>query len=129
MVSFLLETLRWIDIGIMNQEFANNYLINLPKKDIKGTIIPQNNFQRPLHQMNHLSRKILKAIAQKDNITAKIFSYRYISWKKVNFNIKLINDISLQNMLLKFNNDISIMNDNEILEYVLNDIEQQLKKI
>lgn len=118
------KPLKWIDIGLMDIHFANNYLVDLPKIDIIGCIKTQKNNQRPEFWLNHLARKIAKSLLQEDVLSAKIFSYRYISWKKVLFRIsKSKNKISLTEQGI-FEN-LKAMNDDEVLKYVLDDIEKQ----
>lgn len=120
--------LQWVDLGIMDESFSRNYMIDFPKKDILGEIIPSNNHQRPLFQMNHLARKIILAIIKEDLLSAKIFAYRYIGWEKVLFKVQdIVNDTKTAQS--GFVEDIKTKNDKEILSFVLSDIKSRFVEL
>lgn len=77
------KPLSWIDVGIMDVIFSSNYLVNLPRKDVFGTIHVSGIKQNPLHQLNHLARKILKLRVEGDGLSVDAACYRYLDWLKV----------------------------------------------
>jgi len=81
--------LCWVDIGVMDVNFSENYLVNLPKKDVFGSIQSSGIGQNPVHQMNHLARKILKARGSGQALTVEIACYRYLAWLKVHSEIQM----------------------------------------
>ncbi|HDL01843.1 MAG TPA: hypothetical protein ENH23_06395 [candidate division Zixibacteria bacterium] len=83
------EPLCWVDIGIMDVTFAENYLVNLPKKDVFGIIQSSDIKQNPIQQMNHLARKILKSHDGTQTLSIDIACYRYLSWLKVYSEIQM----------------------------------------
>ena len=118
------KPMKWIDIGIMDMIFANNYLVNLPKKDIKGNVELSGINQVPKNQINHISRKIVSCLNNGEILQAKIASYRYLNWLKIDNEIVILkNKHKLLNKTVAdlFNNGIQL-NDNEILQFVITDI-------
>lgn len=81
--------LCWIDVGIMDVAFSENYLVDLPKKDVYGSIQSGGIKQKPLHQMNHLARKILKS-RDTQGLSIDVACYRYLAWLKVYSEIQVI---------------------------------------
>lgn len=77
------DPLCWIDIGIMDFNFASNYLVNLPIKIVKGSISTSGIPSFPINQMHHLAKKIIKAYLQKNNQNVLIFCHRYLGWWKI----------------------------------------------
>jgi len=75
--------LCWVDVGIMDVIFSKNYLVNLPRKDVFGKIEGSEIKQNPLHQMNHLARKILKSKNDAHMLSVDAACYRYLGWLKV----------------------------------------------
>lgn len=73
--------LLWIDVGIMDQHFASNYLVNLPQTPIFGVITPPSNHQVPFHNQNHMARKMITLIKGREIFKATEVAYRYISWR------------------------------------------------
>lgn len=81
--------LRWIDIGIMDTNFASDYLVNLPITIIKGCITTSGIPSFPINQMHHLAKKIMKAYFQKNNQSVLIFCHRYLGWWKIYYDTLL----------------------------------------
>lgn len=74
---------HWIDVGIMDENFACNYLTGLPITIIKGSVnttgIPPNHYD----QTSHLAKKIIKAKQRNDIHLMKIYCYRYAQWANI----------------------------------------------
>ena len=110
----------WVDIGIMDEVFAYNYMICKPKTDILGSFKPAKNGDYIQGHMNHLARKILLAFRKKDLITAKISAYRYIGWIRLYLSIR--ERIQGNNGLVgDFLRTIESFDDRHILKYVIDD--------
>lgn len=109
---------KWIDLGIMDLNFANNYLVDFPKTDIKGIITNSKNKEIPNNHLNHLSRKILKLLKKNKILQAKIASYRYLNWLNVEQKILKIKNLETDNYFFDLYNDNIKFDDNLILEYV-----------
>ncbi|NTV41218.1 MAG: hypothetical protein HGA61_03005 [Candidatus Moranbacteria bacterium] len=75
--------LKWIDLGIMDVNFSENYLSNLPKTDIFGHTDVSKDKPSAIAHMNQLSRKIIVALRKKDYLTLTTFCFRYLGWWKV----------------------------------------------
>lgn len=75
--------LQWVDVGIMDEIFASNYLTGLPIKVLKGRIptcgIPPN----ADNQIAHLAKKLAKAQNRKDAHMVSVYSYRYLQWAQI----------------------------------------------
>jgi hypothetical protein len=75
----------WVDIGIMDVNYASNYLVDLPIKVIQGNIKTSGISTSPVNQLYNLAKKILKAKLQKHDQQLLIFCNRYLGWWKVLF--------------------------------------------
>ena len=122
---YTLDPLLWMDIGFMDQHFASNYLVNLPQTSIFGLITPPPNHQSPFHNQNHLARKIIKLTEDDKIFKAKEVAYRYISWRLLE--LRLLGRVSIKAQLeyeelIKY---VDCLSDNEILQFVLKDIEDR----
>ncbi len=77
------QPLCWIDIGLMDQDFAANYLVGLPMTVVHGSVptcgLPTN----PRNQMQHLARKLLKANLRNNSLHAVNCAFRYLNWLEV----------------------------------------------
>lgn len=124
--------LLWVDIGIMDINFAENYLINLPRKDVFGSINNSGVGQNPFNQMNHLARRIISTYNNKQHLTLKIACHRYLGWLKVYKDIQRIgkkqNDIDSD--VAKLFKSYSIFNRNiNIINMVMTDIQNRFPEI
>lgn len=80
---FTNEPLRWIDIGMMDRNFAENYLVALPMKVLAGHIDTCGIPPHPQNQMLHLAKKLLQARARGDKLYLLTCACRYVTWLKV----------------------------------------------
>ena len=80
--------LCWVDVGIMDAAFSGNYLVSLPRRDVFGSIKSSGIKQKPLHQMNHLARKIVKSRNDAHGLSVDAACYRYLAWLKVHSEIQ-----------------------------------------
>lgn len=119
------KPMKWLDLGIMDSNFANNYLVNFPKKDVKGSINPSANKEIPNNHLNHLARKITKYLHKGKLLQAKIASYRYLNWLNVENKIRKLKNNEQDNEFARIYNNKLKLNDKETLEYVLNDIKKR----
>jgi hypothetical protein len=117
---------KWIDIGIMDYHFAVNYMINFPKIDVYGTFNPQQNKQNPQAHLNHLGRRILNYLAQKEILKATILSYRYLNWLNIENVSKNISSRSKKKT--NFYDNLKVIGNDYILEYVMKDIYKRERK-
>lgn len=122
---YTLSPLLWIDIGIMDPAFASHYLIDLPQKPILGTILPPQNFQYPLHNQNHLARKILKLMGESKLFRAKEAAYRYISWRLLELRLLGRDSSSFQLEYDNLEKQVESFSDDDALEFVLADIRKR----
>ncbi len=117
--------MRWIDIGIMDLNFAINYLVDLPKKDVYGSFRTSGIKEIPKNHLNQLGRKIIKYLNNGQHLQAQIVSYRYLNWLNVE---NKINKIRNNNIDIEFEriygNQIKLT-EKEILDYVLKIIEKK----
>lgn len=117
--------LLWMDIGIMDQHFASNYLINLPQTCVFGEITPPANHQFPSHNENHLARKILKLIEGGKTFKAKEVSYRYISWRLLELQLQGRTSMEDQLEYDKLIKCVDSFSDVDVMEFVLKDIKDR----
>jgi hypothetical protein len=113
------DPLHWIDIGIMDCNYANNYLVDLPLTAIKGIVSTCGISSSPQSQLHHLAKKILKAQRMDNSQLLIIFCYRYLGWWKTCFDT-LYRKISKHSNEHKIDkNDIAYFLDmsSEIREY------------
>ncbi len=124
--------LCWVDIGVMDVNFAENYLVNLPRKDVFGSIQNCGIGQNPLHQMNHLARKILVARGSRKVLTVEIACYRYLAWLKVHSDIQIYKGrqerdcLEVVDLFGSGQNEDKCLN---VVELVLSDIERRFPEI
>ena len=128
--------MSWIDIGIMDVNFAQNYLCNLPKKDILGSFKTSGIKEVPKNHLNNLGRKIVKYMNKGQHLQAKIASYRYLNWLNVENKVKRLKKIKFDEKFDSIYSNNNQISEEQILEFVLekirqNDYEvfQQLTKI
>jgi hypothetical protein len=81
--------LCWVDIGIMDSNFASNYLVNLPIKIVKGNIPTSGIPSFPTNQMHHLAKGIIKAHNQNNKQKVLISCHRYLRWWKIHIDTLL----------------------------------------
>lgn len=80
---FMSDPLRWIDIGLMDDHFARNYLVNLPMTVRHGRVQTCGIPPSPRNQMQHLARKLKKALLRNDRLQLASCAFRYLSWLQV----------------------------------------------
>lgn len=74
--------MRWIDVGIMDEYFSQNYLVGFPLTVVSGKIPTCGMLMIPINQMHHLSRKIISAKKQNKIQDVVLFCFRYLEWWK-----------------------------------------------
>lgn len=77
------DPLRWVDIGMMDRNFSENYLVDLPMCVQKGHIPTCGIPSYPENQMQHLAKKLLKARLRNDQLYVATCACRYIAWLQV----------------------------------------------
>lgn len=117
--------LLWMDIGVMDQHFASNYLVNLPQTSIFGMITPPSNHQFPFHNQNHLARKIITLVEGDKIFKAKEVAYRYISWRLLELRLSGRDSIEARLKYEDLIKCIDCVSDTDILQIVLKDIEDR----
>lgn len=117
--------LLWIDVGIMDQHFASNYLVNLPQTPIFGTITPPSNHQVPFHNQNHMARKIITLIKGCKIFKAREVAYRYISWRLLELRLLGRNSKEARLEYDDLIKRIERVSGAEILEIAVKDIEDR----
>lgn len=122
---YTLTPLLWVDIGIMDQHFASNYLVNLPQTSIFGIITPPSNHQFPFHNQNHLARKIITLVEGGKIFKAKEVAYRYISWRLLELRLSGRGSIKAQLKYEDIIKCIDCISDTDILQIVLKDIKDR----
>ena len=75
--------MEWLDIGIMGRDFSRNYLVDHPILPIVGNIQSSGAKSIPEYQLNHLARKLKKAILRNDSVQAFSCGARYLGWLEV----------------------------------------------
>lgn len=77
------DPLLWIDVGIMDEVFAKNYLTDLPIRVLRGSIKTSGLRSNPESHMAHLLRKAIKARQRNSNLAASSYCYRYLHWRQL----------------------------------------------
>lgn len=82
-IHFTDDPLCWMDIGIMDFVFANNYLVELPIKMVLGDIQTCHMPAQQKNQLRFLAMKYKKAVARKDHLYILNCAVRYLAWLRV----------------------------------------------
>lgn len=78
-----IRPLDWIDIGFMDRRFSRDYLIDLPLTPALGDIESSGAKAIPASHLNHLARKLRKALVRDDPVQALSCAARYLGWLDV----------------------------------------------
>ncbi len=79
--------MRWLDVGIMDENFSDNYLVGDPLTIVFGKISTCGMLTGPIDRMHHLARKIISAKKQNKTQDVIIFCFRYLEWWKKHLEI------------------------------------------
>ncbi len=80
------DPLRWIDVGIMDENFSRNYLTGQPITVIKGFVDTSGIPPSANSQLSHLAKKIMKTKQRNDITLMIVYSYRYVQWASMHVN-------------------------------------------
>ncbi len=131
-IYYVNKPMCWVDIGIMDLNFAKHYLVNLSRTEVFGSIRNSGIGQDPVNQMNHLARKIIRAYNDKHDLVVEILCHRYLSWWKVYADIqeRKAKQKETYSEITKLFNSCSCFNGNtNIADIVMNDIQNKFPEI
>ncbi len=141
-IFFRHDPLRWVDIGLMDRHFSDDYLVDLPLSILKGSIRTSGITQYPENQMQFLARKLKKAQLRNDLLYVANCACRYVAWLHVATKIAKPLDTLPDKFLLKNSDDAvrsgienfcieKYMSTNlsQIVESVLDDIAQRFPEV
>ncbi len=118
-IYFRENPMRWMDVGIMDLNFATNYLVDFPKIDVRGNIKPCKNKEVPDSHLNNLSRKIVRHLNKGQILQATIAAYRYLNWLNVENKVNKIRGLKMDDEFEDIYSNSRELNNRDVLDYVL----------